>query len=161
MEYIQFLTKEVLNMEYKQKDIVLFSILRKNGRMTLTNISKETHMPVSTVFEKLRQYTGNIIKKYTVLLDFGKLGYTIRLSLVLKVGCKDKLLQFLNTHHSVNNVYRINNGYDVLCEAVFRDIYTAESFLQALEEFSVVKMEVFYILEDVKREGFFADALFV
>ena len=148
-------------MEYKQKDIVLFSALRKNGRMTLTNISKETHMPVSTVFEKLRHYTGGIIKKYTVLLDFAKLGYTIHVSLVLKVGCRDKLLQFLNTHPNVNNVYRINNGYDVLCEALFKDIHTSESFLQALEEFTIVKMEVFYVLEDVRREGFFADALFV
>ncbi|MFA6888604.1 MAG: Lrp/AsnC family transcriptional regulator [Candidatus Woesearchaeota archaeon] len=148
-------------MKIKQKDIELFSALRKNGRMSLTNISKETHIPVSTVFEKLRQYTDGIIKKYTVLLDFGKLGYTIRVCLVLKVGCRDKLLHFLDIHPNVNNVYRINNGYDVLCEALFKDIHAAESFLQALEEFTVMKLEVFYVLEDVKREGFFAETLCV
>ncbi len=148
-------------MEYKPKDVVLFSALRKNGRMTLTNISKETKMPVSTVYEKLRNYAGTIIQKYTVLIDFRKLGYSIRVSIVLKALQRDRLLEYLQCNEHVNNAYRINNGYDVLCEGIFKDIHSAEYFIQSLEEYGVSKMEVFYILEDVKREGFFAEPFFV
>lgn len=147
-------------MEYKQKDIVLFSALRKDSRMSLTNISKETRIPVSTVYEKLRNYAGNVIQKYTVLLDFRKLGYSIRITVVLKAMQRDRIMEFLQGNVHVNNAYRINNGYDVMCEGIFKDIHSAESFIQSLEEYGVSKMEVFYILDDVKREGFFAEPFF-
>lgn len=143
---------------FKKEDIVLFTILRKNGRMSLTNISKETRIPVSTVYERLRQFSGGIIKRYTVLLDFVKLGYSTRMSLLLRVRGehKQELLKFLLCHHNVNNAYHINNGFDICCDAFFRDMYEAEAFIKRLEdEYRVSKVQQFYILEEIKREGFF------
>jgi DNA-binding Lrp family transcriptional regulator len=147
-------------MEYKQPDVVLFSSLRKNGRVSLTEMSRLTKMPISTIYEKLKRYAGGVIQKYTVLLDFQKMGYTIKVMLVLKSMQREQLLHHLEHHQNINNAYKINNGYDVLCEGLFTDIHSAEMFIQSLEQFGVCKMEVFYILSDIKREGFFAEPYF-
>lgn len=143
---------------YNETDMELFSTLRQNGRMSLTEISRKTKIPVSTIYERLRGYYGNIIKRYTVLLDFTKLGYGIRVSFFLKVSSnqREKLLKWLEKQHNVNNAYRINNGFDILCEAMFRDMVTAEQFSKEIEQkFQTSKVQLFYILEEVKHEGFF------
>jgi DNA-binding Lrp family transcriptional regulator len=145
------------NQIYSKADMKVFSTLRENGRMTLTEISKKTNIPVSTIYERLRGYYGDIIKRYTVLLDFTKLGYSVRVSLFLKVNNnqREKLLKYLKVQHNVNNAYRINNGFDILCEAVFIDMVAAEQFSKDIEQkFHTSKVQLFYILEEVKHEGF-------
>ncbi|MEK6920974.1 MAG: Lrp/AsnC family transcriptional regulator [Nanoarchaeota archaeon] len=146
------------NQIYNKRDMKLFSTLRQNGRMSLTEISRETNIPVSTIYERLRGYYGNIIKRYTILLDFTKLGYGVRVSLFLKVNNnqREKLLKYFQMQDNVNNAYRINNGFDILCEAVFIDMSAAEQFSKDIEQkFHTSKVQLFYILEEVKHEGFF------
>mgnify|MGYP001616436129 FL=1 len=146
------------NQIYNKRDMKLFSTLRQNGRMSLTEISRETNIPVSTIYERLRGYYGNIIKRYTILLDFTKLVYGVRVSLFLKVNNnqREKLLKYFQMQDNVNNAYRINNGFDILCEAVFIDMSAAEQFSKDIEQkFHTSKVQLFYILEEVKHEGFF------
>lgn len=143
---------------YKQKDLILFSLLRKNSRMSLVELGRQTQTPVSTVYQKLRESFRTVIKKHTVVLDFAKLGYGVRVHFFLKApgNTKEKLLEFLLRKQNVNNAYRINNGFDVLGEAIFRDINTAEKFIDELQEkYHVAKLHTFYILDDIVREKFF------
>lgn len=143
---------------YKQKDLVLFSLLRKNSRVSLMELSRQTQVPVSTVYQKLRQTFRPVIKKHTIVLDFAKLGYNVRVHFFLKANknMKEKMLDFLLRKQNVNNAYRINNGFDVLGEAIFRDINAAEKFLEELQEkYHVPKLHAFYILDDIVREKFF------
>ncbi|MEK6867829.1 MAG: winged helix-turn-helix transcriptional regulator, partial [Nanoarchaeota archaeon] len=137
------------NQIYNKRDMKLFSTLRQNGRMSLTEISRETNIPVSTIYERLRGYYGNIIKRYTILLDFTKLGYGVRVSLFLKVNNnqREKLLKYFQMQDNVNNAYRINNCFDILCEAVFIDMSAAEQFSKDIEQkFHTSKVQLFYIL---------------
>ena len=133
-------------------------MLRKNSRMSLTDISKATQIPVSTVYERLRQYYGKVIKKYTVLLDFVQLGYSTHVTFFLKVKNKHKqrLLMHIQTQHNVNNAYCINNGFDLCCDAVFRNLHESEAFAKHLEEeYNISRIQSYYILAEVKREGFY------
>ncbi len=146
---------------YRQTDLKLFSTLRQNSRLSLTEMSRKTNIPVSTIYERLRSYYGDIIKRYTVLLDFNKLGYGIRVSIFLKVANnnREKLLRYLEQQQQINNAYRISHGFDILCDAIFTDIGSAEEFTRDLEQkFKLSKIQMFYILEEIKREGFFAES---
>lgn len=148
----------------KNTDIALFHTLRKDGRMSLTDISRATQIPVSTIYERLKQFSGDIIQKYTVLLDFRKLGYTTRMHLLLRVKGENKVavMNFLRNQLQVNNAYHINNGFDISCDVLFQDMYEADAFLKKLEDgLHVSKVQPFYILEDIKREGFFMDSFAV
>ena len=144
----------------KQKDLLLVSCLRNNAREKLTSMSRKTNLPVSTIFDRIRNYEGNIIKKHTALLNFDELGFSARAHLLLKINKKDKetITEFLMGHLNVNSLYKINNGYDYLVECVFKTIQDLEDFLELVDEkFSIKAKEVFYIISDLKKESFMSD----
>ena len=134
--------------------------LRQNARETLTKLSRKTNVPISTIYDKLKQYENDIIKKHTSLLDFNRLGYTTRATIMLKVDKEIKMdiREFLTNSRSINSIFKINNGFDFLLEGIFREIKDLEDFLDRLDEkFKIKNKQVYYIIEDIKREGFMAD----
>lgn len=144
----------------KKTDLLIISSLRQNAREKLTEISKKTRIPVSTIFDRIRLHEGNLIRKHTALVDFGKLGYNTRANIILKIGKGDReaMKEFLMKHSSVNSAFKINNGYDFLVEAVFTNIKEVEDFMDMLEEkFSIKAKQVFYVIDDLKKEEFLSN----
>ena len=141
----------------KKSDLMFLTFLRQNSRQTLTRISKLTKIPISTLYDKLKQHENQLIQKHTTLIDFSRLGYNSRAKIMLSAAKTDreKMRAFLKEHSAINSLYKVNNGYDFLAEAVFENIKELEDFLESLEErFSIKDKKVFYVIEDVKREGF-------
>ncbi len=139
------------------RDIKLISCLRENSRESITNISKKTKIPMSTVFERIEYHKQKTIQKFTALLDFTKFGYMAKTQILIKVHKADKikLREYLKMHPNINSMYRINNGYDFLIEVIFRNIREIEEFLEELEEkFKIKDSEMHYIIDDLKREEF-------
>jgi len=141
----------------KKTDLEVISSLRKNARETLTNISRTKRIPVSTIFDKIRVHRQGIIKKYTTIVDFNELGYSARAKITIKAkpDARLKLKSFLMIHPNVNSLYRINNGYDFLVETIFKNILELEEFIESVEKMVKVK-QVYYVIEDLKREEFLA-----
>lgn len=143
-----------------KKDLTIMQNLRKNARVSLTRMSKETGIPVSTIFDRIKSQEGKLISKYTSLLDFEKLGYSTRAKLCIKVEREDKdeLKEYLTRHQAVNSLFRINNGFDFMVEVVFRQIMDLEEFKDKLEDrFRIQECQSYYIIEDLKREEFLTD----
>ena len=147
----------------RKKELMLISCLRNNSRETLTNISKKTKIPISTIFDKLKEYEKGFIQKHTSLIDFKRLGYDIRINLLLKVN-RDKREDFENfvmANPSVNSVFRINNIYDYLVDAIFKDIRAFHMFADKLESFGIIDMVEHFIIDELKRENFLSDINFI
>ena len=128
--------------------------------MNLTKIARKTGIPVSTIFDKIKSYKGNVVTKHTTLINFDLLGYNTRAKIILKVNKEDKeaLKTYLLKNHHLNSFYKINNGYDFMIEGIFKNIKDMEEFLEILEEkFTIEKKEYFYIIDDLKREAFMED----
>ncbi len=141
------------------KEKMLLSHFRQNARQSLTTISRETKVPVSTIFDKLKQYEERFVRKHTAILDFAALGYLTRANVMLKVAIEHRkaLQEFLMKNEHVNSLFKVNNGYDFLAELVFRHIKDLEDFLEVLEEkYPVKEKTVFYVIEDICREEFLA-----
>jgi len=136
-------------------DLTILSELRKNARKSLVKMSKETNIPVSTIFDRMGRIERQAIKKYTSLLDYSKLNHNIIINYAIKISKekKETALRLLGTHSSVNSVYRINNGFDFLIECIFMDFKQKELFEEKLNELIDNKKE-FNIIEEIKREGF-------
>jgi len=123
-------------------------------------MSKATSIPISTIFDKLKVHENNIIKKHTALIDFEKLGFSTRANICIKIDKekRNEAKEYLIKHQNINSVFKINNGFDFLIEAVFKHIKDLEFFLDTLEErFNVVETQIYYLIEDIKREDFMAD----
>jgi len=143
-----------------KRELVIMSMLRQNSRETLTKMSRKSHIPVSTIYDKIKMHEEGIIKRHTCILDFAKLGFNTRANICLKVSkeARAELREHLLKHQNINSVYKINNGFDFLVEAVFKHIKDLEDFLEMLDEkFKLKGRQVFYIIDDVKREAFMSD----
>lgn len=139
-----------------KKDFLIISHLRKDARMSMTQISKQTKIPVSTIFDKLREYDKQIIEKHSCILNFKALGYDIKAHTLYKVTKDDRetFIAFLRQHPSTNNIFRTNNGYDLLVESIFRDLQDLETFHEQTNQYQLEAKQEYFILEDLARERF-------
>jgi len=141
----------------KEKELMLLSHFRNNSRISLTSLSKMTHIPVSTIFDKLKYYEKNeLIKKHTSILDFRKLGYELKIQILItaKRDNREELQKFLIAYQRINTIYRINNGYDFLIEAYFKNMQELDEFMQKLDLYEPIEKKEFFVMEDIKREEF-------
>jgi DNA-binding Lrp family transcriptional regulator len=136
------------------KNMKLYQELRKNGREKLTMLSRTLHMPVSSIFERIRR--SSVLKRFTVLLNYQEMGYSCLTHTIIKVekAHKDALRSFLKNHPNTNTLLRINNGYDFIVEGVFENMQEAEKFLESLDEFNIIEEKTHYVLEEIERESF-------
>ncbi|MBI2139652.1 Lrp/AsnC family transcriptional regulator [Candidatus Woesearchaeota archaeon] len=145
----------------KEKDLAIISHLRKNARESITYISRQIHVPVSTIFDRLRLREEDLIKRYTLLINFEKAGYPVRSNILIKVSALDKerLGSFLKQCCFVNSLYAVDNGFDFLLEGIFRDNAELQRFTQSLEqEFSIIRVMRHQVLQEYKEESFLTDS---
>lgn len=140
----------------KRKQLHIMKHLRMNAREKLTKMSRQTGIPVSTIYENLKSFETRVIKKHTCLIDFRELGYDLRVTLLVKAKGENKetIRSFLKGHHQVNSVYRINNGYDFLAEVLFKNMRGLQQFLDALDDKGIKDRKEYYILDELSREAF-------
>ncbi|MEA3515204.1 MAG: Lrp/AsnC family transcriptional regulator [Nanoarchaeota archaeon] len=147
----------MVNLNKQQK---ILCQLRKDARMPLTTMSRKTGIAVSTIFDKIKSYQGDLITKHTCLINFGNLGYSACAKIIVKVDRekREELKKYLNKNPNVNSLFKINNGYDFMFEAIFPNLKDIEDFLESMEDkFRITEKQVFYIIEDIKRECFMED----
>lgn len=149
-------------MKLKEQDLRLVAYLRQNSRENLTRLSKKTQIPVSTIFDKLRNRTGYLIKRNTCLIDFNKIGLSTRAQVVMKVKPEERvgLKEYLLKNRNVNTLLKINNGYDFMIDVVFRNLKELEEFLEKTEDnFRIKSKQVYYVIDEIESEKFLADPL--
>lgn len=142
----------------KSADLKVLAHLRRNARETLTTISKDTGIPISTVFDRLRALEETrVIRKHTSIVDLRKLGIRAQLVLLLKGKESDEkeLESWLEENPYVNNLTRVNGDWHYVAEMYFRNIRGIEDFVDKLcRTFDNVRYSVLYVIKDLKREAF-------
>lgn len=134
---------------------MILAHLRENSRQSLSRISKNTNIPVSTIYEKIKQNKDGVIKKFTSILDFPALGYNIRAHVLVKD--QEGLQDFLMEHKNVNSIFQLNEGYDFAVDCIFRYMSEVKEFMDGLDNLGV-KKEVYYVTNELKREDFLNSA---
>ena len=148
-------------MKLTKRDFNLLTALRKNSRLTLTQMSKETKIPISTLYDRLKMQTGKTITKHTSILDFTKLGYATRMIVYLQVDAlkRKELERCLQVHENINNVYEVVQDFDYGIEGIFKNIQEATAFIRQLQErFPSIKYQSHFINRDIVREKFLPQA---
>jgi DNA-binding Lrp family transcriptional regulator len=128
--------------------------LRKDGRMSLARISRETRIATSTVFDYYKDLKREAITRHVVALDFSSLGYPLRKVYLIRNGNWQKALEWLRLHPAVNNLYRVD-VYDAFFETYFRSVNEEEEFRQTLkQQLKPTEVKAYDILEELKHEAF-------
>ena len=137
----------------KEKELKLLRYLHANARESLTNISKETGIPISTLFETQKQLENNYVHKHTALIDFQKIGYALKTGFIIKAKDKEKMKKKLMEEKSVNTLTVTANGPDYYTENIFKDLKELEEFKEMLTA-EDAKYTALYVVESIKQEEF-------
>jgi Lrp/AsnC family leucine-responsive transcriptional regulator len=146
---------------HKATDLLIISHLRQDARISLTQMSRQTRIPVSTIFDKIKNFkeTG-LIRKNTTIVSFERLGYNTKALVFLSTSREERgqLIENLKSSPNVNSLFKVNNGWDLIAEIISPSFKEIEEFLERIEEkINLTKKEVFYIIEEIKREEFFSN----
>lgn len=136
----------------EKKDWVIISQLRSDGRKPVSTISSAVHLCRGTVAKRIEKY-DSIIRKYTVLLDFQKIGLVqvlVNISLNEEKGVFERYIQ---QHPCLNTFYQTSKGYAV--EMVFQNAIEADKFVNALSSaFAITEKQVWVIEKQLAQECF-------
>ena len=137
-----------------EKETILLKHLRQNSRKSLAKISEETSIPVSTLFDTLKKLESNVIVKHVSLLNFSKLGYSLKMCFAISTKQKQELKGFLIQSQNVNSLSSLMNGYDFYIECIFKDFKEMTEFKENLEKFQIETIDETFIVDELKKEEF-------
>jgi DNA-binding Lrp family transcriptional regulator len=146
----------------EKKDLLLIVALRQDSRKKSSRIARELRVPISSVHENIEKNKEKYLSRFTALLDFEKLGYTIRANIAFAVAPqdRDRLKDFLRKQDCVNSLYKINAGFDFLVEVVFKTVEELEAFVEVIEKsHTIYGKQIHYILKEIVREKFMSSSV--
>lgn len=101
----------MFNMKSKidAKDLKIIGMLKGRGDLTVRQIASKTAMPVTTVHHRIKRIKKEgIIKKFTVELDYKKIGKLLSAYVLLRVDSTYLKKTGKNQHDLVKNLKSLN-----------------------------------------------------
>jgi DNA-binding Lrp family transcriptional regulator len=105
-------------------DTDILRSLIKNSRITLSQMSKEIDVPDATISNRLKKLENDVIKRYTVILDWEKIGLDITTIIIIQTESEkhESVKEELSKLKEVSEVYSVSGEYDILIKVWVRDI---------------------------------------
>lgn len=138
-------------MDYK-----ILKCLQSNARNTASDISKEIHLSVSAVLERIRKMEKNdIIKNYTIIVDQKKLGNDM--SALMEVSLEhpkfyESFTAAIKHNSNVVSCYYLTGDFDFMLKIFCKSSEHLERIhreIKSLEGVSSTKTH--FVLKDVKN----------
>ena len=155
---------------FNSKDLKIISALRKNARLHMTQISKNTSIPITTLYDRLKKFERDLIIKHTSIIDFKILGYCYNAGMIVRCEEGSALLNFMMLHPSTNSISKLESVHrdtfhasdvDVgskssyLVDAVFKSNIEFHAFLDLIKnDFGAEFPILFKFSHDLKKEEF-------
>ena len=139
----------------KGKDKKIINELRVNARCNLTDISKNTDVPISTIHDRMKILNMHF-DKHSTLLNFSSLGL-IQANILVRIPKEERIefSEYLKRIPCVNSAYRIDKLYDFLIEGIFSEIEDLHKFLDEMEsQFEIRTKLVCHVISTVEKEKF-------
>jgi len=141
-------------MKINKTRMALLKELRNDARKSLSEMSRSTSVPITTVFDNYNKLVdGKVIVKHSSVVDFRMLGFNYRSFLFLKAKDSDELADFLSSHVSVNSVFRISD-YDYLVDCIFPGVKEFYELIDSLRDVGASEIEAHDVIEQLKYEEF-------
>lgn len=99
-----------------QLDLTILRSLIKNSRITISQISKEIDVPDATISNRLKKLETQVIKRYTMILDWQKVGLDITAIIIIQTESErhEFVKEELSRLKEVSEVYSVSGEYDIL-----------------------------------------------
>ncbi|MDD2958170.1 MAG: Lrp/AsnC family transcriptional regulator [Lachnospiraceae bacterium] len=137
-------------------DLQILNELKKNARQTASDISKNIHLSVSTVIERIKKMekTG-LIQAYTVITDDAKLGNN--LTIMMEVSMEhprynEAFIQQLNEDPNIIACYYLTGEFDFLLKICCQSSEHLEQIHGHIKDCPGVRLtKTHYVLRTIKN----------
>lgn len=137
-------------------DYKILSILKENARKKASDISKEIHLSVSTVIERIRKLeSSGIIKSYTIITDEHKVGNT--LTALMEIGLShprfnDSFSEEILTNPNIISCCYVTGEFDFLIKISCQSSEHLESIHRWIKDLKGVRStRTHVVLREVKN----------
>src|SRR3989344_8019798 len=142
-------------IEIDELDKKILNILLQDARLSYRKIAKMLKVSPATIMNRINSLNKEIIKKYSVLLDYEKLGYEVEVIIELRIS-KGKLIEVekkIATHPNVVAVYDITGDFDAVIIARFKNRKSMDYFLKKIQTYDFIERTFTkFILHTIKEE---------
>lgn len=114
-------------------DLKIIGLLLEDGRRTYRSIAEAVGISEATVKNRIDSLVERgIIQKFTVVLDYHKLGRAIKSFIGLKVqpAKLQSIVDHIKKHPDVHVLYRTSGDVDLMFEVIFEKMEDLNSFLE-------------------------------
>ncbi|MBI5680987.1 MAG: Lrp/AsnC family transcriptional regulator [Methanobacterium sp.] len=97
-------------------DTAILRSLIRNSRITISQMSKEIDVPDATISNRLKKLEDDVIKRYTMILDWPKVGLEITAIIIIQTESEkhESVKEELSRLEEVSEVYSVSGEYDIL-----------------------------------------------
>jgi len=125
-----------------ETDKKLLDVLMENSRLSYRQTAKKIGVSVATVMNRVNKLEKeNVIKGYTTILDYDKLGYDIDVIISIKVA-KGKFIDVekkIATSPNVTDVYDVTGDFDSVIVAKFKTRKMLDNFLKKIQTYDFIE----------------------
>ncbi|MFZ7103153.1 MAG: Lrp/AsnC family transcriptional regulator [Peptococcaceae bacterium] len=138
-------------------DLAIINLLRKNSRMTSSEISKKINLSIPAVSERIRKLEEyGFIELYTVKLNRAMVNLNLTAFIFVNVNIQDLSTFKTNVikYPCVYECHHIAGEFDYLLKIVVADTSSLESFItnDLKQQLSVAKTNTIIVLSTLKEQ---------
>jgi Lrp/AsnC family transcriptional regulator for asnA, asnC and gidA len=135
-------------------DMKILNLLKEDSRIGLGEVSSKVKKSRGTVLNRVTSLQNKgIVKKFTVVLDSEKLGYSqTAVFLIQTDGCLDSIKSVIADFPNVISSYQITGDFDIVLTAKFQNNSELVSFVSQLQKSHAIKRIVSAVALDVIKE---------
>ena len=114
-------------------DLKIIKCLNEDARQTYRAIAEEAGVSEATVKNRIdKLMEDGVIKKFTVIMDYHKLGRAIKAFIGLKVqpAKLPEIVRVIEKNPDVHVLYRTSGDVDLLIEVIFEQMEDLNGFLE-------------------------------
>lgn len=143
-------------MECDDVDKKILDAVLDNAKMSLRDIAKQVKVSVATAMNRVRRMEKEgIIKKYTTVVDYGKLGFDVEVIIEVRVS-KGRLIDVekkIASEPNVFAVYDVTGDYDAIILARFKNRRAMDQFLKKIQRYDFVeRTHTLFVLNTIKED---------
>ncbi|GAK14612.1 Lrp/AsnC family transcriptional regulator [Geomicrobium sp. JCM 19039] len=99
-------------------DYQILDLLKRNARLTYTDIGKQINMSSPAVKTRIERLEDNVIKHYTVEVNNKILNKGIHGFVLFKTESCERLTNYCKENSNITDLWRISGEYNYLAEVV-------------------------------------------
>ncbi len=122
-----------------EKDKKILEELKRDSKQTSQQISKATLIPITTVHNRIKKMEKEgIVKKYSVVLDYKKIGYDILAFIMITVSyvtpdgsriSQEEVAKKIREMENVEETYIVTGGTDIITKVRVHNIDELNDFV--------------------------------